>query len=99
VLNSRGRLARRWGRPGARFDTLKFNWLAALARADGVCTLWHTAPAKTWAELLVKEVTVGSIGAGSPMEAYPSLLNKLFGTRIKVIGGYKAGSGIDLAME
>jgi tripartite-type tricarboxylate transporter receptor subunit TctC len=99
ILNSTVPLAPLWGSPGARFDTLKFNWLAALARADGVCTLWHTAPAKTWDQLLVKEVTVGSIGAGSPMEAYPSLLNKLFGTKIKVIGGYKAGSDIDLAME
>jgi tripartite-type tricarboxylate transporter receptor subunit TctC len=99
ILNSTVPLAPLWGRGGARFETLKFNWLAALARADGVCTLWHTAPAKTWPELLQKEVTVGSIGAGSPMEAYPSLLNRLFGTKIKVIGGYKAGSDIDLAME
>jgi tripartite-type tricarboxylate transporter receptor subunit TctC len=99
ILNSTVPLAPLWGSPGARFETLKFNWLAALARADGVCTLWHTAPAKTWPELLTKEITVGSIGAGSPMEAYPSLLNRLFGTKIKVIGGYKAGSDIDLAME
>jgi tripartite-type tricarboxylate transporter receptor subunit TctC len=99
ILNSTVPLAPLWGSPGARFETLKFNWLAALARADGVCTLWHTAAAKTWADLLVKEITVGSIGAGSPMEAYPALLNRLFGTRIKVIGGYKAGSDIDLAME
>jgi tripartite-type tricarboxylate transporter receptor subunit TctC len=99
ILNSTVPLAPLWGSPGARFDTLKFNWLAALARADGVCTLWHTAPAKTWAELLAKEITVGSIGAGSPMETYPALLNRLFGTKIRVIGGYKAGSDIDLAME
>jgi tripartite-type tricarboxylate transporter receptor subunit TctC len=99
ILNSTVPLAPLWGSAGARFETLKFNWLGALARADGVCTLWHTAPAKTWAELLVRETTVGSIGAGSPMEAYPSLLNRLFGTKIKVVGGYKAGSDIDLAME
>jgi tripartite-type tricarboxylate transporter receptor subunit TctC len=99
ILNSTVPLAPLWGSPGARFNTLKFNWLAALARADGVCTLWHTAPAKTWTELLRNEITVGSIGAGSPMETYPALLNRLFGTKIRVIGGYKAGSDIDLAME
>jgi hypothetical protein len=54
---------------------------------------------KTWADMLVKEFTVGSIGAGSEMELYPAMLNKLFATRIKVIAGYKAGSDIDLAME
>jgi tripartite-type tricarboxylate transporter receptor subunit TctC len=99
ILNSTVPLAPLWGSKGARFDTLKFNWLGTLDRADGVCTIWHTAPAKTWPELLEREITVGSIGAGSPMEAYPAMLNKLFGTKIKVIGGYKAGSDIDLAME
>jgi hypothetical protein len=49
--------------------------------------------------MLVKEFTVGSIGAGSEMELYPAMLNKLFATRIKVIAGYKAGSDVDLAME
>src|SRR5262245_46888122 len=68
IVNSTNPLAPLWGSPGVRFDTLKFNWIAALARADGVCTLWHTAPARTFADLLVREVTVGSIGAGSPME-------------------------------
>jgi len=33
------------------------------------------------------------------METIPALLNKLFGTRIKVISGYKGGNAIYLAME
>ena len=33
------------------------------------------------------------------MDTYPAMLNKLFGTKIKVIGGYKAGTDIYLAME
>jgi tripartite-type tricarboxylate transporter receptor subunit TctC len=53
---------------------------------------------KTWGDLHTKEPTVGSIGAGSPMEVYALTLNRLFGTKIKVVGGYKAGSDIDLAM-
>ena len=99
IINSTVPFAPLWGSKGARFDTLKFNWLGTLDRAEGVCTLWHTSPVKTWADMLVKEFTVGSIGAGSEMELYPAMLNKLFATRIKVIAGYKAGSDIDLAME
>jgi hypothetical protein len=78
---------------------MTFNWLGTLDRADGVCTIWHTAPATTWEQMLATELTVGSIGAGSEMELYPAMLNRLFGTRIKVVGGYKAGSDIDLAIE
>src|SRR5262245_45496207 len=33
------------------------------------------------------------------MDSYPAMLNKLFGTRMKVIGGYKSGTDIYLAME
>jgi tripartite-type tricarboxylate transporter receptor subunit TctC len=99
IINSTVPLAPLWGSKGARFETSKFNWLGALDRAEGVCTLWHTSPVKTWGDMLTKEHTVGSIGAGSEMELYPAALNKLFGTKIKVIGGYKAGSDINLAME
>jgi tripartite-type tricarboxylate transporter receptor subunit TctC len=99
IINSTVPLAPLWGSKGARFETSKFNWLAALDRAEGVCTLWHTSAVKTWADMLSKEHTVGSIGAGSEIELYPAVLNKLFGTKIKVIGGYKAGSDINLAME
>jgi tripartite-type tricarboxylate transporter receptor subunit TctC len=99
IVNSTVPLAPLWGSKGARFDPLKFNWLAALDRAEGVCTIWHSSPVKTWADMRAKEMTVGSIGAGSEMELYPAMLNKLFGTRIKVVAGYKAGSDIDLAME
>jgi tripartite-type tricarboxylate transporter receptor subunit TctC len=33
------------------------------------------------------------------MDIYPAMLNKLFGTKIKVIGGYKDGGSIFHAME
>lgn len=99
IVNSTVPLAPLWGSKGARFETAKFNWLGTLDRAEGVCTLWHTAKARTWDAMRAAEVTVGSIGAGSEMELYPAMLNKLFGSRIKVIGGYKAGSDINLAME
>src|SRR5205807_3154017 len=33
------------------------------------------------------------------MDIYPAMLNKLFGTKIKVVGGYRDGASIFLAME
>jgi tripartite-type tricarboxylate transporter receptor subunit TctC len=99
MVNATAPLAPLWGSRGARFETLKFNAIGALDRSDGTCAFWHTAPAKTWNDLLTNNVTVGSIGAGSPMEVYAVMLNRLFGTKIRVVGGYKAGSDIDLAMQ
>ena len=68
-------------------------------RSDGPCTAWYTSPIKTWTDLLEKPFIVGSSGAGSQMDIYPAMLNRLFGTRIKVIGGYKDGGSIFHAME
>jgi len=99
IIHSTVPLAPLFGTVGARFEPLKFNWLGSLDRADGMCTVWHTSPVKTWADMLQRELLVGSTGAGSQFSILPAMLNKLFGTRIKVINGYKDGGEIFQAME
>jgi len=99
IVHSSVPLAPLWGNKGARFDTLQVNWLGSLDQVDGMCIAWHEAAAKTWNDLLTKGLTVGSSGAGSQMDTYPAILNKLFGTRIKVIQGYKDGTDVYYAME
>ena len=99
LVHSTTPLAPLWTTQGARYDTQKFNWLAALDRADGVCTVWHTADVKTFEDLLRKPMTSGTMGAGSETGLYPTFLNTRLGAKIKIIGGYKNGSEIDFAME
>jgi tripartite-type tricarboxylate transporter receptor subunit TctC len=99
LIHSTVPLAPLFGSKGARFDPLKFHWLGSIDRSDGMCTSWFTSPVKSWSDMLSREFIVGSSGAGSQMDIYPAMLNKLFGTRIKVIGGYKDGGEIFQAME
>jgi tripartite-type tricarboxylate transporter receptor subunit TctC len=99
LIHSTVPLAPLFGMQGARFDPLKIHWLGSMDRSDGPCTAWHTSPIKTWRDMLDKEFIVGSSGVGSQMELYPAVMNKLFGTKVKVIGGYKDGSAIFYAME
>ena len=99
IVHSTIPLAPLWGSQGVRYETMKFNWIGAFDRAPGVCLMWAQSEVKTWQDMLEKVSTVGSSGAGSQMDAYPALLNKLFGTKIKVIAGYKDGTSIYLAME
>jgi tripartite-type tricarboxylate transporter receptor subunit TctC len=99
LIHSSVPLAPLFGTPGARFDPLKFHWLGSMDRSDGPCSAWHTSPARSWADLLEKQFIVGSSGVGSQMDIYPAVMNKLFGTKIKVIGGYKDGASIFHAME
>jgi tripartite-type tricarboxylate transporter receptor subunit TctC len=99
IVHSSVPLTPLWGSKGVRFDTLKFNWLGSLDRVDGMCISWHASPIRTWDDMRTKEFTVGSSGAGSQMDTYPAILNKLFGTKIKVISGYKDGTAVYIAME
>jgi tripartite-type tricarboxylate transporter receptor subunit TctC len=75
------------------------NWLGSLNASPAICVLWHGSAIKTWQDALNKEFTVGGTGAGSAMETIPAVLNKFFGTKIKIVSGYKGGNEIYLAME
>ena len=85
--------------PGANFDPRKFGWIGSMNRSNEICTSWHTSGIKTWQDMMTKEFIVGGTGGGSQMETLPVALNQIFGTRMKVISGYTAGTDVFLAME
>jgi tripartite-type tricarboxylate transporter receptor subunit TctC len=88
-----------FGLKGAKFDPRQMHWIGSLDANAAICIAWHTSRIETWKDLLEREFTVGGSGVGSQMETMPALLNKLFGTKMKVISGYKGGNEIYLAME
>jgi tripartite-type tricarboxylate transporter receptor subunit TctC len=88
-----------YGIQGARFDPMKMNWIGAMDSSPGICVAWHQSPIKVWDDLFKREFIVGGSGAGSQMEILPQVINKLFGTKIKVISGYPGGNDVFLAME
>jgi tripartite-type tricarboxylate transporter receptor subunit TctC len=88
-----------YGIKAANFDARKMNWIGSIDASTGICVAWHTSGIATWQDLLTKPFVVGGSGAGSQMETMPEMLNKLFGTKIRVVSGYKGGNDIYLAME
>jgi len=87
------------GVEAAKYDPRQMNWLGSLEKSTGICVAWATAGIRTWQDVFDKQFVVGASGAGSQMETLPLLVNKLFGTRIKVVSGYKGGNEVFLAME
>jgi tripartite-type tricarboxylate transporter receptor subunit TctC len=88
-----------YGTKAATFDPRTMNWIGSIDASTGICVAWHTSGIATWQDLLQKPFVVGGTGAGSQMETMPTMLNRLFGTKIKVISGYRGGNDIYLAME
>src|SRR5260370_10163180 len=88
-----------YGMAAAKFDPRKMNWIGSINATSGICVAWASSNIRTWQDLFDKQFLVGSSGAGSQMETIPMMLNKLFGTKIKVISGYRGGNEVYLAME
>src|ERR1700750_1567243 len=81
-----------YGIKGANFDPRKMNWLGSINAATGLCVSWTASGITTWQDVCDKNYMVGGTGAGSQMETLPAMINKLFGTKIKVISGYRGGN-------
>ena len=83
---------------GVKFDAGKFNYIGNTGDQNGSFAVWHTVPAKKLMDL--RNVVVPFAGTGKGSESYydPTLLNSMFGTKIKLVMGYKGGGQLDLAM-
>ena len=87
------------GNPSVQYDAAKFHWLGRIASSNNIHFQWHTAKVQSIEEAKTKETTVAAAGAGNLSEVIPNLLNKVLGTKFKVISGYPASAEGMLAME
>jgi tripartite-type tricarboxylate transporter receptor subunit TctC len=86
--------------PGANFDPTKFNWIGSPARTVSVGSLFNQfTDVRTIQQAMQKEVVVGATSSGQDTGIFPTALNKLIGTKFKVVTGYSTVSQVDLAME
>lgn len=87
------------GKPEADFDPLSFTWLGSMNRERSIALSWHTSKVKTLKDLQNIELLVPGTGAGADSEVMPLAFNALFGTRFKIVRGYKSTSDASLAVE
>jgi len=58
-----------------------------------------TSPVKTFADAQKIESTLSATGAGSTVSIYPTVTNNVFGTKFKLVMGYKGSNEAMLAVE
>ena len=87
------------GGKGARYQANKFNWLGTTGISNLMTVAWAAAGVKSIEDVMTREVTAGSTGAGSGTSLYPTVMNKVLGTKFKIVAGYQRATEIDLAME
>jgi tripartite-type tricarboxylate transporter receptor subunit TctC len=82
-----------------KYDVRKFQWLGSVAARAYTLAFWHTVPVSTIDDLKKSEFTVGTAGVGAAGYVIPSFINNAFGTKMKIITGYKSGGETNLAIE
>ncbi len=82
-----------------KFEATKFNWIGTPQQEIGIMLVLTSTPIKTLDDLKTYELTASSTGRAAATSVYPRLLNNLFGTKFKVIEGYKSSQEALLALE
>lgn len=83
-----------------RFDARRFGVLGSIGRGEtALISILKRAGVATLDEARRKPVVFGATGTSSGQYYLPNMMNKLFGTRFKIIPGYKTMAEMFLSME
>ena len=99
LLAATNTLDEKLGATGVKFETSKFNWIGRISSAINVTAMWNTSPIKTIADAMKTESSLGVTGTGSTVYVYPNVLNRVIGTKFKLVLGYGGSNEAMLAME
>src|SRR5215212_9534127 len=87
------------GSQGVRFKTSELNWIGRVDSLINMVFTWHTSKVKTFADAQKFDSTLSGTGAGSTVSIYPTVMNNVFGTKFKLIMGYRGSNDAMLAVE
>jgi len=88
-----------FGNSQARYDPRKFQWIGSMNNEVSVCGAWHTARMVRFEDLKVRELIVGGTGPGDDTFIFPTVINNVLGTRMRIVTGYSGGNELNIALE
>jgi tripartite-type tricarboxylate transporter receptor subunit TctC len=91
--------AQLFGASGARYKATELSWIGSLNSEVGLVVSWKTSPVKTAKDLFDHELITGGSGATDGNVIFPRAMNKVLGTKFKVISGYQGTANVSLALE
>jgi len=86
--------------PQANFDPTKFKWIGSPSRTVSMGMVWNASTdVRSITDAMQKEVVVGATSIAQDTGMYPRALNRIAGTRFKIVTGYASVGAVDLALE
>jgi tripartite-type tricarboxylate transporter receptor subunit TctC len=86
--------------PQAQFEPTRFNWIGSPSRTVSVGAVWNASTdVRTIEDAMRKDVVVGATSIAQDTGIFPRALNRIAGTKFKIVTGYASVGSVDLAME
>lgn len=82
-----------------KFDPLKFNWIGSMSKSVALAVFWHTTKINSFKDAFTKEYILTSSSPTSDSVVFPTVLNRVLGTKFRMITGHRGSSGNFMAME
>jgi tripartite-type tricarboxylate transporter receptor subunit TctC len=83
----------------AQFEAAKLNWLGSIGKSLFLVTAWHTAKVTSLTQLMTGELVLGTSGQRTDGAIISTALNRVLGTKIKLVPGYQSINGQVIALE
>ncbi|MFT5485464.1 MAG: tripartite-type tricarboxylate transporter receptor subunit TctC [Paracoccaceae bacterium] len=99
ILLSDTPLASRLRTTGVKYVAKDFQFLGGADQPRSAFVVYKSTGVTSIDDAKKKQVVLGSTGKGSQTYVVPTLVNKMLGTKFKVITGYRGMGGIYLAMD
>jgi tripartite-type tricarboxylate transporter receptor subunit TctC len=82
-----------------KYDSARFQWIGNLDGSPAATLVtWHQSPIKTFDDIKTKQLIVASSGKGSVTYQMPTMINYFYGTKIKIVTGYRGQADMDIAI-
>lgn len=82
-----------------KYEPEKFNWLGRVSTSNQFGMVWFDAPATTIEDAKKREVILAANSATGTGAIVPWALNRLIGTKFRVVKGYPSAAEVGLAVE
>ena len=88
-----------WKDEGGQFQIAKFNWIGRMDAIDLTMLAWGATGIRTIEDVKMRELIVGSTSVKGTVAMVPTALNRLIGTKFKLVQGYSGSREQLLAVE
>jgi tripartite-type tricarboxylate transporter receptor subunit TctC len=86
--------------PQANFRPQQFNWIGSPSRTVSIGMVWNAStPVRSIDDAMHREVVVGATSIAQDTGIFPRALNRIVGTKFKIVTGYASVGAVDLAIE